>query len=117
MLGGDGNDILNGGTGNDILNGGTGNDTLTGGPGRDTFVFQPGFGHDVVTDYSPGDQIEFDSGTFQNFHDVRAAAQQVGNDTVITLDAQNSITLQDVSVQSLNPGDFTFLPHGHDFLV
>jgi Ca2+-binding RTX toxin-like protein len=104
-----GDDFLFGGNGRDRLIGGDGNDRLTGGHGHDTFLFGPGFGHDVVTDYSHADHIEFDGGVFRNFHQVQAASHQVGNDTVITLDAGNSITLLGVNLHSLHSDDFTFI--------
>lgn len=103
-----GNDFLFGGNGKDRLIGGDGDDRLTGGHGPDTFVFGPGFGHDIVTDFSHADSIEFDGGVFRNVHDVLAATQQVGDDTVITVDANNSITLQGVSVHSLHASDVLF---------
>jgi Ca2+-binding RTX toxin-like protein len=101
-----GDDFLFGGNGSDRLIGGDGNDRLTGGNGRDTFVFAPGFGNDVVTDFSHTDQIEFDGGIFQNFRAVQAATTQVGDDTVITLDANNSVTLQGVAADSLHASNF-----------
>jgi Ca2+-binding RTX toxin-like protein len=113
LLGGKGDDLLNGASGNDVLDGGlgkdvliagAGNDQLTGGQSADTFVFGPGFGHDVVTDFTHDDRIEFD-GVFQTAQQVLAASQQVGNDTVITV-ADNSVTLQDVNLQSLHTKDF-----------
>jgi len=115
--GGNGNDVLTAGAGNDSLNGGSGNDSLfagggddviTGGNGSDLIVFASGFGHDVVTDFSHGDHIEFDGGVFQNFQAVQSASHQVGSDTVITLDAGNSIVLQHVTVNSLHASDFLF---------
>jgi len=45
---------------------------------------------------------------FQNFKQVQAASHQVGSDTVITLDADNSITLLGVTSQSLHASDFDF---------
>ena len=105
-LGGD--DFLFAGNGGDRLIGGDGDDRLSGGHGPDTFVFGSGFGHDIVTDFSHADHIEFDGGAFQNFKQVRAASHQVGNDTVITLDADNSITLLGVKSQSLHASDFDF---------
>jgi Ca2+-binding RTX toxin-like protein len=104
-----GDDFLFGGDGKDRLIGGDGNDRLTGGHGPDTFVFGPGFGHDVITDYSHADRIEFDGGVFHNLHQVQAASQQVGNDTVITLDANNSITLLGMNLHSLHASDFDFV--------
>ena len=102
-----GDDFLFGGNGSDRLIGGDGDDRLTGGHGGNTFVFGPDFGNDVVTDFSHADRIEFDGGVFQNFHDVEAATHQVGGDTVITLDANNSVTLQGVSF-GLHASDFVF---------
>jgi Ca2+-binding RTX toxin-like protein len=104
-----GDDFLFGGNGRDRLIGGDGNDRLTGGHGHDMFVFGPGFGRDVVTDYSHADHIEFDGGVFHSFHQVQAASHQVGDDTVITLDANNSITLLGVNLHSLHASDFTFV--------
>jgi Ca2+-binding RTX toxin-like protein len=104
--GGKGNDVLVGGVGKDLLIGGAGNDHLIGGQGADTFVFGPGFGHDVVTDFSHNDHIEFDGGIFKNAQQALAATHQVGDNTVITVDAHNSVTLQDVSMQSLHAKDF-----------
>jgi Ca2+-binding RTX toxin-like protein len=103
-----GDDFLFGNNGSDRLIGGDGNDRLTGGHGGDTFVFGSAFGHDVVTDFSLADHIEFDGGVFQNFKQVQAASHQVGTDAVITLDADNSITLLGVSLHSLHANDFDF---------
>ena len=101
-----GNDFLFGGNGPDRLIGGDGNDRLTGGNGPTRSCLDPDFGHDVVTDYGPADRIEFDGGVFQNFKQVSAASQQVGADTVINLDADNSITLLGVPLSSLHASHF-----------
>ena len=102
---GNGNNSITGGNGNDTIHVGTGNNSLTGGNGNDTFVFGPGFGKNVVTDFSHGDHLEFD-GVFQNFQAVQAASHQVGADAVISLDADHSVTLVDVSIASLHASDF-----------
>ena len=104
-----GDDFLFAGNGRDRVIGGDGNDRLNGGGGPDTFVFGPGFGHDVVTDFGHADHIEFDGGVFQNFNQVQAASHQVGADTVITLDADNSITLLGVTLSSLHASHFDFV--------
>jgi Ca2+-binding RTX toxin-like protein len=109
LNGNGGDDLLFGGNGPDRIIGGTGDDTLTGGNGPDTFVFAAGFGHDVITDFTPADRIEFDDGLFGSFQAVQAASQQLGNDTVITLDIDNSITLQGVASKSLRASDFSFV--------
>jgi Ca2+-binding RTX toxin-like protein len=103
-----GDDFLFGGNGPDRLIGGAGDDRLTGGSGKDTFVFGLAFGRDVVTDFSQPDRIEFDGGAFANFGSVQAAMRQVGNDTVITPDADNSITLLGVNANSLHANNFLF---------
>jgi Ca2+-binding RTX toxin-like protein len=104
-----GNDFLFGGNGSDRLIGGTGDDLLSGGNGQDAFVFAPGFGHDTITDFAASDRLEFDGGAFQNFQQVEAASQQVGNDTIITADADSSITLQGVDLHSLHSSNFIFV--------
>jgi Ca2+-binding RTX toxin-like protein len=109
MDGGAGNDDLSGGNGDDILIGGTGHDVMTGGNGSDLFVFEAGFGLDTVTDFHGSDHIQFHSDLFHDFQAVLAASQQVGGDTVITLDAANTITLHNVQLTSLQANDFLFV--------
>ena len=109
MTGGDGNDVMNGNSGRDTLTGGTGNDKATGGSGDDLFVFSAGFGKDVITDFRNDDRIVFNGGLFDNFQELRAASQQVGSSVVITVDADNTITLQDVRLHNLHANDFLFL--------
>ncbi|HEY4941834.1 MAG TPA: hypothetical protein VII56_10430 [Rhizomicrobium sp.] len=110
LYGHGGNDVLNGGGGNDLLVGGTGNDTLTGGTGDDTFRFQPGDGADIITDFVAGgasnDVIELHGFGLANFAALAPFMTQVGADTVITLDAQDQIVLQNVQMAQLNTGDF-----------
>jgi VCBS repeat-containing protein len=108
--GGNGNDTLKGGIYADALIGGHGNDTMTGGNGPDTFVFGANFGNDVITDLKPNtDVIQFNH-VFANFADVQAHAASDGHgNTVITYDASNTITLQDVALSSLHASDFFFV--------
>src|SRR5947209_6459573 len=103
-----GDDFLFGGNGADRIIGGDGNDQLSGGNGPDTFVFGSGFGHDVITDFSAADHLEFDNGLFGSFHAVENATHQIGADTVITLDANNSITLQNFDMSGLHASHFSF---------
>lgn len=115
LSGGAGDDDLNGGSGADWLNGGAGDDVLSGGAGNDALVFKPGFGSDVVTDFTAGlgvaDVIRFHGfGTvFDTFIEVMAVTAQSGADTVIEIDANNTITLQDVARTSLVADDFRFV--------
>ena len=105
MNGGAGDDGLNGGNGNDTLNGGTGDDTLTGKSGVDLFVFHVDFGDDVITDFGSNDFIQFDDELFATPLAALQAAQQVGDDTVITA-GTNTVTLLGVDLSSLQTSDF-----------
>jgi len=107
-----GDDVIDGDGGKDILDGGTGNDTLTGGTEDDTFRFHGDFGHDTITDFKLGgdhDVIELATSQFADFNAVMASAQNVGNNVVITLDADHTITLDWVQVSDLKASDFHFV--------
>ncbi|MBL0375288.1 hypothetical protein JJB09_25055 [Rhizobium sp. KVB221] len=104
------NETITGTTGGDIIMAGFGNDTLVGLAGNDTFVFEAGFGQDVVNDFVAGagigDVIRIKDGQFADFSSVMAASTQVGADTVITYDANNTIRLKNVSMTNLHLDDF-----------
>lgn len=108
-----GNDTLMGTAGSDTLDGGIGNDILNGGVGSDTFVFGTGFGKDTINDFAAGagsvDVIEFQQGVFGNLSAVLGASTQVGADVVITVDANNSLTLKEVALSNLHADDFRFV--------
>jgi Ca2+-binding RTX toxin-like protein len=113
IAGGSGNDTLKGGSGDDLIGGGSGNDTLSGGSGKDVFVFVAGFGHDVVTDFTlsgaSADAITFSTDIFADYAAVEAHAMQDGRDVVITLDADNTLTLHNQQLSALAPDDFRFV--------
>ncbi|HEY4404550.1 MAG TPA: NF038122 family metalloprotease [Xanthobacteraceae bacterium] len=115
--------VLTGGSGNDVLAGHSGNDTLTGGPGNDilygqdrygmggnnTFVFGPGFGQDKIMDFQTDhDTLQFSLSLLTNFAAAMADAKQVGASTVISTDANDSVTLQNVNMSSLTAANFSF---------
>ncbi len=52
-----GDDVVIGGNGNDTFSGGLGNDILTGGAGNDQFRWFSGDGTDVITDFTPGNDL------------------------------------------------------------
>jgi trimeric autotransporter adhesin len=108
------NDTIIGDAGNNVLTGGAGNDILTGGAGIDTFVYQPAFGFDTITDFVAGagtthDTLQLSLGTqFSSLAQVIAASTQVGANTVITIDATDTITLNNVTKTALVASNFVF---------
>jgi Ca2+-binding RTX toxin-like protein len=109
MFGGAGNDSLDGGLGNDFLNGGLGNDLLSGGGGNNKFVFDAQIGNDTITDFDTNkDLVQFNPALFNNYAAVMGSARQVGHDTVITHDASNTVTLDNVTIASLHASNFQF---------
>ncbi|KLN58901.1 hypothetical protein WH96_20520 [Kiloniella spongiae] len=114
VLDGDvGQDILKGEEGNDSLIGGVGNDILEGGTGNDSFIFKENLSHDTITDFVAGvgseDSIRIEGLNISTFDAVIQLAEQVGNDTVINIDDDNSITLKDVQKTALHADDFQFV--------
>ena len=114
MTGNSAANTLNGAAGNDTLIGGVGNDSLTGSTGNDSFYFAPGFGKDIVSDFTAGagtphDTMHVDLGVaFDTFADVMAVATQVVANTVLTFDANDTITLNNVLKTGLVVDDFVF---------
>jgi len=113
VLGGAGNDAIDGGSGDDRIEGGAGDDILTGGSGHDAFIFAVGFGKDTVTDFrtsgSSADVLEFSIGVFANFEAAMDVAEQIGADTVFSIDADTTLTLKGVQLTSLAQDDFRFV--------
>ena len=109
------NDSLVGDAGNNVLRGNQGNDGLWGAGGSDTFVYERkfgavDFGKDTIFDFDTShDHLQIDHSIFNNFAAVQSHMQQVGNDTVITYDAADTITLLNVHVASLHASDFVFV--------
>src|SRR5262249_10869063 len=113
---GDGNDTLIGAIGA-TLHAGSGIQTLYGAPGGtmfagkgpNTFVFEPGFGQDSVIDFDVrNDAIAFDSALVGDIGSVMAHTGQVGADTIITFDPQNSVTLKNIQMSTLTASNFHF---------
>jgi hypothetical protein len=79
---------------------------------RDVFVFEDGFGDDVITDFdigANGDQLDLSGlSAFGSLTEVKAAAAQDGDDTLIT-DGSNSIRLEDIQMTDLTDADFLFV--------
>lgn len=114
LFGRNGDDGLSGGAGNDLLVGEAGNDTLIGGLGNDIFIIQAGSGRDTVVDFLSGNgatdmmQISRAMG-IDSYYEIQTRAMQVGSDTVVTLDNDNSITFLNTARWSLAIDDFIFI--------
>ena len=110
--GGAGNDTINGNAGDDIITGGLGDDILNGGQGHDVFQFSAGDGHDRVVDFGTGllnnDVIRLEGFDYHNLSDLLVNAYQVGLDTVLALNANDSITLNGVNLGALHENNFIF---------
>lgn len=61
-----GDDSLEGGAGDDLLIGGEGDDLLSGGAGNDRFEYEPGDGHDTITDFNAGNTGTLNGGDSTN---------------------------------------------------
>jgi VCBS repeat-containing protein len=117
-----------GGYNNTVLDGSAGGATLTaaatfnahqilvGGPGdilnaasfgQDTFVFADNFGHETINNFHPAlDVIQLQQSQFGSLAAVMADIQQVGADSVLTLDANHVITITNTPHTSLTASDF-----------
>jgi hypothetical protein len=82
---------------------------MTGGAGHDTFAFPNAMGHDEVTNFGIAkDTLQFNMTLFSNFTAAMSAASQVGANTVFTIDANDTVTLDNVTKTSLTAGTFHF---------
>jgi VCBS repeat-containing protein len=85
------------------------NETLTGTDASDTFVFKfTGFGHDTVADFHPAaDTLQFAGAMFANAQGAFNATHDDGQgNTVVSVDAHNTITLTGILKAQLHTADF-----------
>ena len=94
------------GSNDNIVIGGSSTTTVNG--NTETFVFHSGFGQDVINGVNSTDKIRFDHQLFADWAHVMAATTQSGSDTIITLDANDTITLKNVTASSLTQNQFQF---------
>jgi len=118
---------ISGGTGSYVLDGSAGNmnvtassgtqwlvggpgDTLTAGNSADTFIFPPSFGKETINNFNTAhDTIDLPQSVVANFAAVAADMHASGANTVITLDANDAITLSHVAVADLHAQNFHFI--------
>jgi VCBS repeat-containing protein len=94
--------------GHQWLVGGPG-DTMVGASDRDAFVFTPSFGNETIENFHPRDVIEFPESLFANFTAVKADMESSGANTVITVDANDAITLTNFTPAQLHAHNFHFI--------
>ena len=91
-----------------------GNDLLIGGAGADTYSFGALFGNDVIATFTAGnglthDFISFSKPVANSFAGVQSHMTQSGTSAVISFDANDTVTLLNVSTSSLTANDFKFV--------
>jgi serralysin len=111
LHGGDGDDKIWGGHGKDRLDGDSGNDFLTGGGGGDQFVFS--VGDDRITDFDTArtdEQIDLSGvNAITGYSDLRASHLSEINGNAVIFDGWgNTLTLEGISTDNLDQGDFIF---------
>jgi serralysin len=86
-----------------VIVGNDGNDLFIASVGTDTFLFKPHFRNDTITDFCPGEDIlQFDRTVFADASSVISHTADDGHgNAVIAADANNSITLLDVTTATL----------------
>jgi hypothetical protein len=102
-FGGAGDDVLMGNAAGNRLGGGPGNDVLAGGGGDNVFVFAPGWGRDIITDFTRGADLLDLWDTKLAFADLQIVAFE--NGTLVAHDADR-IALP--GVDNLTESDFLF---------
>jgi uncharacterized protein (TIGR03118 family) len=88
----------------------TAGEEITAGNGTDTFNFLPAsIGNNTINNFNPSqDTIVFNHALLLNYAAVLGATTQVGPDTVIRADANDSVTLTNTLASSLSSNNFHF---------
>jgi Ca2+-binding RTX toxin-like protein len=95
--------------GNDTLVASAANSTLFGNPGNTTFSIGPGAGKDTIYNFQNSqDTLQFNHALFANFAAAMTSASQVDANTVFAIDANDSVTLENVNKSSLAASNFHF---------
>ena len=105
------NVALQGTSGKDVIFATSSQDVLTGGAGQDQFLFAPtSLGPTVqhtITDFEAGiDKLDVRQFSGLSASSVPGAIQQQGSDTLITLDAHDTLLLKNVFAASVQASDF-----------
>jgi beta-glucanase (GH16 family) len=99
--------IIAQGATNLTIDGDGGNDVVVANTGADIVVMDPGYGHQVIYNFNPtNDVVRLANFGIDSFAVVEADMAQVGQDVVITLDANDSVILRNTTVASLSAKNF-----------
>ena len=79
----------------------------TTGGNPETFSYAPGFGQATIANFN-GDQdtVQFAPGMFASFNSLISHAAAMGDNTVITTNTHDTLTLQGVTPDQLHASDF-----------
>ena len=102
------NDIVSVGNGSNQLVAAPG-DVWTVGNGADVFKLAPGFGNNTINGFQTSrDVLNFDPALMLNYMAAMGDTKQMGANTVITVDANDSVTLTGVNMAQLTAKNFSF---------
>ncbi|MCJ8325164.1 MAG: hypothetical protein HRU29_11895 [Rhizobiales bacterium] len=108
-----GDDTVFGYGGDDQIDLGNGDDFAMGGIGDDTFIFRTNLGHDIIGDFNAGsafgDIVKLEGLGVSSYSQLQTYMSEWAGTTYIDFDANNSITLEGVTMASLNADDFNFV--------
>ncbi|HTI86466.1 MAG TPA: calcium-binding protein [Alphaproteobacteria bacterium] len=111
-VGSDFDNLIQGNNFDNVIVGRGGNDRLWGFAGADRFIFNTGDAHDTIFDYNhgQGDYLDIRVSGYTTAAQILAAAHDDGTNTTITFNANDSITLNNVTVAQLSASDFLIIP-------
>ena len=95
------------GTGDTVGLSGSSSVTMSG--GSNAFDFGTAFGKDVIGGFASTDSIQFSATDFASWSALQSHMSQSGANTVITLDANDTVTLTNVTKTSLTASQFKFV--------
>ena len=96
--------VVVGNSAKNMIEGLGGADEMWGGAGNDMFVLQ---GNDQIMDFAEGDYFDLRGfAGITSFAQLQASMAQVGADTVVTLGANDVVTIKNTQVSDLGAGDF-----------
>ena len=85
-----------------------GNNTVTASGNSDAFIFSPVIGKTTVSGWNSTDTMQLVKADFASWNALLSHTKQAGADTLISLDAADTITLKGVTASSLKQSQFHF---------